>query len=225
LLARADTRPFDIGEDDLTYTLYASPGTGSIVCEAVLALSGLPHTRVDVQVNAEGPDPELISVNPLGQVPVLRLPDGEVMTESAAITLYISDLVPEAGLAPLPDSRLRPRYLRWMAFLSAAIYPAELRKFYPERYTTDPQGAEAVRDSAIARLTREYAMLATNFGNGPFLLGHTMTAVDIYAAMLISWEENQEGFRHIFPTLGQLLDRVVEHPVIGPIWARNESGG
>lgn len=206
----------------MTYTLYASPGTGSVVCEAILALTGLPTKRIDVHVNTDGPDPELIQVNPLGQVPVLRLPDGEVMTESAAIALYLADIAPEAGLAPLPDSRLRPRYLRWMAFLSSAIYPAELRKFYPERYTTDRNGAESVRDSAVARLTREYAVLATGFGNGPFFLGETMTAVDIYAAMMISWQENQEGFRDIFPTLGQLLDRVTSHPVIRPIWLRNE---
>lgn len=206
----------------MTYTLYASPGTGSVVCEAVLMLSGLPHRRIDVHVNTDGPDPELISINPLGQVPVLRLPDGEVMTESAAITLYLADLVPEAGLAPRPDDRLRPRYLRWMSFLSSAIYPGALRKFYPDRYTTDPEGAEAVRDAAVARLTREYAVLATNFGNGPYLLGETMTAVDIYAAMLIAWEENQEGFRHIFPGLGALVNRVARHPVVQPIWLRNE---
>ncbi len=206
----------------MTYTLYASPGTGSVVCEAILALSGLPHARVDVQVNKEGPDPELISVNPLGQVPVLKLPNGEVMTESAAITLYLADLVPEAGLAPLPDSPLRPRYLRWMAFLSSAVYPSELRKFYPERYTTDPGGARAVRDAAVTRLTREFAMLAASLGNGPFFLGDTMTAVDIYAGMLLAWEENQEGLREIFPGLGQLCDAVTRDPVIRQIWIRNE---
>lgn len=207
----------------MTYTLYTSPGTGSVVAEAVLALSGLPHTRQDVVVNDDnGPDPELISVNPLGQVPVLKLPGGEVLTESAAITLYIADLVPETGLAPRPDSPQRARYLRWMAFLASAIYPSALRKFYPERFTTDPGGAEAVRDAAVARLTRELAVLATNFGPGPFLLGQTMTAVDIYAAMLISWEENQEGLREVFPDLSKLLHSVGSHPVLRPIWERNQ---
>lgn len=206
----------------MTYTLYASPGTGSVVCEALLALSGLPHKRVDVQLfQASGPDPELMSVNPLGQVPVLKLPDGEVMTESVAIALYIADLVPDLGLAPRPDSPLRPRYLRWMAFLASAIYPSELRKFYPDRFTIDPAGADAVRDAAIARLTREFAVLATNLVTGPFILGQTMTAVDVYAAMLICWEENQDGFREVFPGLGQLAEKVTSHPVLRPIWERN----
>lgn len=207
----------------MTYTLYTSPGTGSVVCEAVLALSGLPHIRQDVIVNDDnGPDPELISVNPLGQVPVLKLPNGEVLTESAAITLYIADLVPEKGLAPTPHSPQRARYLRWMAFLASAIYPSSLRKFYPERFTTDPNGAEAVKAAAVARLTRELAVLATNFGPGPFILGKHMSAVDIYAAMLISWEENQEGVREVFPDLSKLLHDVGSHPVLKPIWERNE---
>ncbi len=206
----------------MTFTLYASEGTGSAVCEAILALSGLPHRRIDVTIQAPtGPDPELIQVNPLGQVPVLRLPNGEIMTESAAIVLYLSDLVPEKGLAPRPDDPLRARYLRWMAFLACAIYPSSLRKFYPDRYTADPQGGEAVKDAAIARLTREFAVLAAGLGTGPFLLGEAMSAVDIYAAMLIGWEENQEGMNDVFPGLIQLGQRVAANPVIRPIWERN----
>lgn len=207
----------------MTFTLYASEGTGSAVCEAILALSGIDHRRVDVTIQAPtGPDPELLQVNPLGQVPVLRLPNGEIMTESAAIALYLADLVPEKGLAPRPDDPLRPRYLRWMAFMACAIYPSELRKFYPERYTTDPAGAEAVKDAAISRLTREFAVLASGLGTSPFLLGHAMSAVDIYAAMLIGWEENQEGLRDVFPGLIQLAQRVAADPVIRPIWERNQ---
>ena len=207
----------------MTFILYASEGTGSAVCEAMLALTGLEHKRIDVVINSnEGPDPELISVNPLGQVPVLKLPSGEVMTESAAITLYLADLVPEKGLAPRPEDPRRARYLRWMAFLASAIYPSELRKFYPERYTTDSGGAEAVRDAAITRLTREFAVLAAGLGVNPYILGDTMSAVDVYATMLIGWEENQEGLRDVFPGLIQLSERVSSHPVIKPIWERNK---
>lgn len=206
----------------MTYILYASEGTGSVVCEAVLALSGLPHRRVDVTILAPtGPDPELIQVNPLGQVPVLKLPHGEIMTESAAITLYLADLVPEKDLAPVPSDPLRARYLRWMAFLASAVYPSSLRKFYPERYTADPAGAEAVKDAAISRLTREFAVLAAGLGTSPYLLGTKMSAVDIYAAMLIGWEENQEGMRDVFPGLIQLAQRISSHPVLRPIWQRN----
>nr|WP_316653846.1 glutathione S-transferase family protein [uncultured Gellertiella sp.] len=207
----------------MSFTLYASTGSGSVACEAVLALSGLDYTRQDVVLFADsGPDPVLISVNPLGQVPVLKLPNGDVMTESSAILLYLADLVPKAGLAPAVDSPLRPRYLRWMAFLASAVYPTSLNKFYPGRYTTDPDGGEAVRSAAVARLTREFAVLATNLNNGPFILGETMSAVDIYATMLMSWEENLEGFREVFPGLGVLIDHVTSHPVIRPIWQRNQ---
>lgn len=206
----------------MSYILYASEGTGSAVCEAVLALTGIAHRRIDVKINSsEGPDPELVTVNPLGQVPVLKMPSGEILTESAAIVLYLADLVPEKGLAPLPSDPSRARYLRWMAFLASAIYPSELRKYYPERYTSDPAGAEAVRDAAITRLTREFAVLAAGLGTAPYILGDKLSAVDIYAAMMVGWEENQEGMRDVFPGLIQLGQRVAAHPLIRPIWERN----
>ena len=59
-----------------TYTLLGRPGTGSGACEAVLALSGLPYTVKDIDKLPDGSAPaDLLAINPLGQVPVLVLPD------------------------------------------------------------------------------------------------------------------------------------------------------
>ena len=49
------------------------------------------------------------AVNPLGYVPALRLDDGTVLTENAAILQYIADQYPEAQLAP---PAFRPRWTR-----------------------------------------------------------------------------------------------------------------
>src|SRR3546814_13438863 len=64
----------------------------------------------------------MAAVNPLRQVPALVLPGGELMTESAAILTWLADSHPAGGLAPAPDSPLRPRFLRWMSYISAQIY-------------------------------------------------------------------------------------------------------
>jgi GST-like protein len=47
------------------------------------------------------------------QVPTLVPQGGEVMTESAAILLYLADAYPQAHLAPLATKPLRRQYLRW----------------------------------------------------------------------------------------------------------------
>ncbi len=43
---------------------------------------------------------EFLAMNPMGQVPVLRV-DGSVMTESSLINEYLAESHPDAGLAPL----------------------------------------------------------------------------------------------------------------------------
>ena len=108
--------------DDASYTLLAAKGCGSVIVEAALALSGLPHRVEETPYDEPGPARDrLRALNPLGQVPVLLLPDGEVMTESAAMVLHLADRAPEAGLAPPPDDPTRPAFLRWLVFLVGAI--------------------------------------------------------------------------------------------------------
>ena len=72
--------------------LYGTPGWGSAIVEAMLALVGEPYEFVDVE-NFDRPgdaQERLVAVNPLRQVPTLVLDDGEVLTETAAIALWLA---------------------------------------------------------------------------------------------------------------------------------------
>src|SRR5688500_5618965 len=74
------------------YELYGRKGAGSMAVEAVLEECALPYNLSEVKRDASRmPPAEYYAVNPLGQVPALKLPDGTVMTESAAIVLYLAD--------------------------------------------------------------------------------------------------------------------------------------
>jgi glutathione S-transferase len=204
------------------YTLYGRPGSGSGACEAILKLAKAPVKIVDVEKLPDGsPPPELLAVNPLGQVPTLVMSDGGVMTESAAICIYLADLHVDAGLAPLPTDHLRASYLRWMMYLSASIYMSELRFFYPHRYTTDPGGVDAVKASAAARKDLEWSVFAEALDDKPFMLGEDISAVDIYGAMLISWIEDLDSFFARHPNLGALYRRVAATPGIATVWSRH----
>ncbi|MDH4612282.1 glutathione S-transferase N-terminal domain-containing protein [Pseudomonas sp. BN102] len=83
------------------YKLYGVRSWGSMAVEAVLALCGVPYTTVDVEQDPERRFPPwFIELNPMGKVPALMLPDGSVMTESAAMAIYLADAFPDAQLAP-----------------------------------------------------------------------------------------------------------------------------
>lgn len=208
------------------YTLYARPGLGSTAVEALLALLDLPHRLELVDRGPDGnPPAAYFGINPLGQIPALRLPSGEVMTESAAILIHLADSDEKHRYAPPPGSPLRPRFLRWMIFLATNTYMTDLRIFYPWRYTTDPGGADAVKQAAIERFEEEWRVFAEALGQGPFILGDRMSAADIYAAMLAAWHPDLPGFFARNPSLKAYCGRVTAIPPIGEIWARNELAG
>ena len=86
------------------HVLHANPGWGSAIIEAQLAWYGLPARIVDVGDLFESADARarLLPLNPVAQVPTLVLPDGTVLTESAAITLHLADRTGRDDLVPGP---------------------------------------------------------------------------------------------------------------------------
>ena len=65
----------------------------------------------------------VLSANPPAQIPTLILPDGTVMTESAAITLLLTDIAGRDDLVPGPLASERARFLCWLIFMVANIFP------------------------------------------------------------------------------------------------------
>jgi glutathione S-transferase len=204
------------------YKLYHRPNSGSAAVEALCAELGVPLELVQVPRLLDKSIPDWFkAINPRGEVPTLALPDGTVMTESAAIMIYLADRHRDSQLAPPTDDPLRACYLRWMVFFATAPYTADLRLFYPERYSTDSTHADGIKARAIIDLNRDFDQFADALGSGPFILGEQFSAVDIYAAMLISWSEDMTALFARLPNLQNLYIAVTSRPAIAPVWARN----
>ena len=124
------------------YVVYGQKGTGSVPVEATLLLLGEPYELVE-RAPTEKPeagdmrDEEMERVNPMRQVPALVLPNGELMTESAAILIHLADSHPVARLSPALDDPKRPAFLRWMIFVSAQIYGQVWARDDPGRLAAD----------------------------------------------------------------------------------------
>src|SRR5713101_3232666 len=106
-------------------TLYGRRGWGSAIVEAQLEWLGLDYTyeAVDDLLKSAEARRSLSPVNPLAQVPTLVLQNGQILTESAAITLYLADMTGSEEFVPPPGSVERPDFLRWLIFLVANVYP------------------------------------------------------------------------------------------------------
>ena len=120
------------------YTLWGRPGWGSALVEAQLDWYGLPFTYEPVGDLFKDPDAKtrLQKVNPLAQVPTLVMPDGSVMSESAAITLLLADITGSDSLVPGPGAKERAAFLRWLVFLVANIYPTFTYADDPARFVS-----------------------------------------------------------------------------------------
>ncbi|WP_214475359.1 glutathione S-transferase family protein [Mesorhizobium sp. dw_380] len=195
------------------YKLYTRPGSGGFVVEAALALANVPFEQIDVP-RSDRPDPVFLAVSPLNQVPVLTLPDGRSMTESAAICILLAERHPGAGLAPAVDAPARADFLRWMAFMSSVLYPAILRLYYAHRYTIDADGTKAVMQAAIAEMDRGFAVLDAALKGRDWLVGDGLSLADIYLVMLIAWHPDIDRARAAWPDIERLWARLREHQLL-----------
>ena len=144
------------------YTLYARAGWGSALIETQLAWYGLPYRLEGVGdlFKEEAAGEKLRPVNPLMQLPTLVLPDGQVMTESAAITLYLAEATGRSDLVPPPP---RPQFLRWLVFVIANIYPTHTYADVPGRFVAGEEAQKAFRGQ---RQRLRAAALGDNGGAG-----------------------------------------------------------
>lgn len=195
------------------YKLYTRPGSGGFVVEAALALANAPFEQVDVPKTGRA-DPAFLDISPLNQVPVLTLPDGRSMTESAAICILLAERHPEARLAPAVDAPARADFLRWMAFMSSVLYPAVLRFYYAHRYTADADGTKAVKQAAVAEMDRGFAVLDSALKDRDWLVGDRMSLADIYLVMLVAWHPDIDTARTAWPDIERLWARLRDHPLL-----------
>ena len=159
------------------FTLYGAPGSGATPVYAALSLIGAPVKLVDVAPWQGEPEREKLDpVNPMRQVPVLVLPSGEIMTESAAILLWLADRYPEAALAPLPEDPLRAQYLRWMAFVSGAIYAMYWVRDEPSRLADSPEAEAVIADRTAERIAQCWRIMDRQMPRGTrYLLALCLT--------------------------------------------------
>src|SRR3954463_5442596 len=102
-------------------TLYGAKGSGAAGVEAALRLAGQPFKWVEAASWQQTPALQrLKAVNPLAQVPTLELEDGTIMTESAAILIWLGQHYPHSGLLP----REPVQAIRGLVYIAANCYAA-----------------------------------------------------------------------------------------------------
>jgi glutathione S-transferase len=112
----------------MTITLYHHPYSRAANAVWFLEEVGVPYELRFVDIMTGGQKaPDIVALNPMGKVPILT--DGDlVVTETAAIGLYLADRYSLGTLAPSPGDAARAAYLRWCLFAPSVIEPTASAK-------------------------------------------------------------------------------------------------
>jgi glutathione S-transferase len=114
--------------------------------------------------------PEMLALNPMGKVPIL-VDDQTIVTEGAAIALYLADRYAPGRLAPVLDDPARGAYLRWALFAPSVVEPGAMAKANGWTFKVSAAGFGAYEDMLTA--------IAHAIGAGPWLLGERFTMADV----------------------------------------------
>ena len=209
------------------YTLYTAKRSGAASVEVLLSALALEVDLKDATPWVEPPGPcfkELKRINPLGQLPTLITPGGEVLSESVAILWTLLERHPSEWVPPL-STRDQAKCLRWMQFAASTVYTAVGVADYPLRWTTasDDAGRKAVEEAAVTRMKLGWDTIASEYKDTDFFLGERPYVCDIYLANLSKWWKMRDHLRAEHPAFCDLMERVDALPEVAPVWQRHWS--
>ena len=189
-----------------TLTLYHNPKSRSASARVLLEALGVPYEVKTIDfASGQNRTPEFLAINPLGKLPTL-VHDDAVITEQVAITIYLADRFPAAGLAPAVDHPSRGPYLRWLAFYAACFEPALMDHAF-QRAPLDP-ATSPYRDYDTVIET-----LVAQLGRGDYLLGDSLTAADLLWGTGLRWT-TEFGIVPKLPVIMAYIERVSTHPAV-----------
>lgn len=190
--------------------LFFSPLACSMAARIALAEAGTDVKLVEVDPHTKrllATAEDYRAINPLGLVPALRLDDGTVLTENAAILQFVADAFPEASLAPPESDRLgRARLRQWLSFVGTELHKGLMM---PLLGRDTPAEVKAwVVDKYAPRL----AYLDDRLNGREFLLDRFSVA-DAYLATVLNWmQATPEIDLSATPHVKAYLERMRQRP-------------
>jgi len=189
--------------DDIV-TLFHSPQSRSGAALVLLEELGAPYKLHVLNMKAgEQRKPEYLAVNPMGKVPAIRHRDA-LVTEQVAISIYLADAFPEAGLAPAIGHAERGAYLRWLVFYAACFEPAVSDRAMKRE-------AGSAQSSPYGDFDTMYETLVQHLSRQPFFTGERLSAADILWGAALHWM-TMFGLVPERPVIADFIQKIVSRP-------------
>lgn len=187
--------------------LYYAPGACSLAPHILMHEAGIPVEleRVDNKAKTTQSGENFWDVNPKGVVPVLKLDDGQRLTEAVAILLYLAEKKPGSGLMPKHGTMDYYRMMEWLNYVSSEVH----KQFTPLFKESTP---DEYRPLAKKNLHAAFTLLDKHLAGKPFLLGDKLSVADIYLFVVANWARFQDIDMAQWPNLKAYLAGIRERP-------------
>ena len=164
---------------------------------------GVLYEIEQVDIRQEGGVPESYrAIQPNKKVPAISH-DGVVVTERAAISIYLCDAFPQAGLAPRIGDKDRAAYLTWLVYADSVFDPAVALHTLKLEY--QPSGVSfGSFDDLVANLERRLSQ-------SEFIAGDRFTAADVQVAGSMAYVMQQKWLPER-PAFTAYLARTTQRP-------------
>ncbi len=156
--------------------------------------------------------------NAMRQIPTLLLPSGEMLTESAAILVHLADSHPKVRLSPGLADPTRAQFLRWMFFVSSAIYALHWIKPDVARIGAPSSARQNVIDAVHERIAFCWSAMDDQMLPSTYLLGEHLSVLDLYVAVVSRFGPWRERFYQEAPRMTPAIRRVDNHPRLAGLW-------
>ena len=199
--------------------LYYAPGTCALASHIALEQADADYEARRLDFSAgEQRSPDYLAVNPKGRVPALVTSQG-VLTETPAILAYISQIHPEAKLAPNENPFRFAQVQAFNSYLCATVHVAHAHRRRGSRWADDPAAIEAMKRKVPESVAACFELIEQSMLQGPWVMGTDYTVCDPYLFTASQWLEGDGIDIRRFPKVVDHYARMSEIPAVQRVLA------
>jgi glutathione S-transferase len=188
--------------------LYFAPMACSLATRIACYEGGIAaqYLQADTRTKRVLDGRDFLEINPMGQVPVLEMDDGELLTENTAVLQYVAERHPEALLMPdEPEQKAQMR--KWLGFIGTELHKAV---YVP---LLDSKAPDAVKDYSRARIAPRMELLQQHLDGREFLL-ERFSVADAYLTTVLNWSAAVQLKLDPWPAVAGYYRRMLQRPAV-----------
>jgi glutathione S-transferase len=196
-----------------TPRFYFAPGSCALASHIALELAGADYEAVKLDFRAgQQQTPGYLAINPKGRVPAL-VTDRGVITETPALLLYIAQMHPQAGLAPLDDPYALAGLQAFNSYLCSTVHVAHAHRPRAYRWADDEAAQRSMQAKVAQNMGDCFAYIESQL-RGPWVLGEAFSVADPYLFTMGNWLAGDGVDIERFPRVAAHSRRVRELPAV-----------